>query len=621
MSQLWEPKLGAICLGNNTCKFRVWAPNADTVDLRLLAPQERTIPMEHDAEGYFQVTADDVPPGCLYLYRLNGEHQRPDPASRYQPQGVHGPSQVVDPQTAWDDANWSGLPLTDYIFYELHVGTFTSEGTFTAIIPFLDELRDMGITALEIMPVAQFPGKRNWGYDGVYPFAVQESYGGPDGLRQLVNACHQRGLAVVLDVVYNHLGPEGNYLGEYGPYFTDRYKTPWGTSINFDGPHSDHVRRYFIENALYWITDFHIDALRLDATHAILDFSAYTFLEDLVDTVHQQADILHRRVYLIAENDRNDARIVRPREIGGYGLDAQWSDDLHHALHTLLTSENAGYYQDFGALRHLAKALREGFVYTGDYSPFRQRRHGVSSKDVPASRLVICAQNHDQVGNRMLGERLGHIASFEELKLAAGTVLLSPYLPLLFMGEEYGETAPFLYFVDHSDQVLIEAVRSGRREEFAAFHHEGEPPDPFAEETFAHSKLDHDLQRKSHHYVLREFYRELINLRKTLPALRNPSKDTMEIVAYEKPMVLFVRRWSADAEAFMAFNFADEGTTICLPVPTGRWRRQIDSTDTRWRAGIPAGAYAEPAPDLLLSEGELTLPLSQNAFILYARES
>ena len=316
------------------------------------------------------------------------------------------------------------------MLYELHVGTFTAQGTFDAIVPHLDELKDLGITSIELMPVAQFPGDRNWGYDGVYPFAVQNSYGGPEGLKRLVNACHQRGLAVTLDLVYNHLGPEGNYLQDFGPYFTDRYRTPWGSAINFDGPESDEVRRFFIENALYWVTEFRVDALRLDAVHGIFDFSALHFLQELAAAVHEQAEQLNRRIYVIAESDLNDVRIVRSPELGGYGLDAQWNDDFHHALHTLLTGERTGYYEDFGRIQDLAKAFAEGFVYSGAYSPARRRRHGNSSKDLAAPRFVVFAQNHDQVGNR---HRLSALVSFEWLKLAAAVVLLSPFIPLLFI--------------------------------------------------------------------------------------------------------------------------------------------------------------------------------------------
>jgi maltooligosyltrehalose trehalohydrolase len=459
-----------------------------------------------------------IEPGARYVFRLENDRDRPDPASRYQPEGVHGPSEVVDHTAfSWTDKGWSGLALQSMIMYELHTGTFTPEGTFDAIISRLGDLKDLGINAIELMPVAQFPGKRNWGYDGVYPFAVQNSYGGPEGLKRLVNACHARDIAAILDVVYNHLGPEGNYVGEYGPYFTDKYRTPWGNAINFDGSYSDEVRNFFVRNALSWITDYHIDALRIDAIHGIFDYSARHFLRELGEAVHARAGELGRRIYVIPESDLNDVRVISPPELGGYGLDAQWNDDFHHCLHTLLTGEKSGYYKDFGAIDQMERAYRDGFVYSGQYSPFRKRRHGSSSKDRPASQFVVFSQNHDQVGNRMQGERLSSLVSFEALKLAAGCVILSPYLPLLFMGEEYGETAPFLYFVSHSDPGLIEAVRNGRKEEFKAFGWEGEPPDPQDERTFLASELHWEERTKGSHETLLRFYKQLIACERERP--------------------------------------------------------------------------------------------------------
>jgi maltooligosyltrehalose trehalohydrolase len=493
------------------------------------------------------------------------------------------------------------------------VGTFTPEGTFEAIIPHLEELKELGITALELMPVAQFPGNRNWGYDGVHPFAVQNSYGGPKGLKRLANACHQKGLAVVLDVVYNHLGPEGNYLRDFGPYFTDRYKTLWGEAINFDGPYSDEVRRFFIENALYWITEFHVDALRIDAIHAILDFSAEPFLKDLALAVREQAEGLNRRVHLIAESDLNDTRPIRLRDFGGYGLDAQWNDDFHHAVHTLLTGEEKGYYCDFGKVQDLAKAWREGYVYSGKYSPHRRRRHGNSSRSIPANRFVVFAQNHDQVGNRMLGERLSSLVPWEGLKIAAGAVLLSPYIPLLFMGEEYGEIAPFQYFISHSDPELVEAVRRGRREEFSAFQWKGETPDPQSEETFLGCKLNHKLRQEGRHRILLEFYRELIRLRKTLPPLPFLSKEHLEALVLEKEKVLWVRRWRGEEEVFIIFNFGDSRISVNLPLPAGNWQKQIDSEDEKWNG------RGSLVPDPLNSEGQAFLSLHPKTFILLSR--
>ena len=570
-------------MDNNRCLFRVWAPAASSVDVIVVAPTQRSVLLAHSADGYFSAEVENIPNGSLYHYRLNDEKDRPDPASRFQPQGVHGPSQVVDPAFPWEDAYWLGLALQSYILYELHVGTFTSEGTFDAIVPHLSELKDLGITAIELMPVAQFPGSRNWGYDGVYPFAVQNSYGGPQGLKRLVNACHNVGLSVVLDVVYNHLGPEGNYLADFGPYFTDRYKTPWGPALNFDGPESDHVRRYFIDNALYWINEFHFDALRLDAVHAILDHSPYTFLEQLADEVHSQAKTLNRQVFLFPESAANDSRLVRARELGGYGLDAQWNDDFHHALRGVLTGERSGYYVDYGEFRQLVKAYREGFVYSGEYSKHRRRRHGTSTQDIPAERFVVFSQNHDQVGNRMLGERLSQLVSFEALKLAASTVILSPFIPLLFMGEEYSEVAPFQYFISHSDPQLVDAVRNGRRHEFSAFSWQGEPPDPQDEATFMRAKLSHQLKREGKFRALWEFYRELLLLRKDLKPLAELSKEQCAVLGFDNQRVLLLRRWSGSEVVMTIFNFNEETVSLVVPMARGRWRKMLDSSEARWQ--------------------------------------
>jgi maltooligosyltrehalose trehalohydrolase len=519
---------------------------------------------------------------------------------------------VIDPSFPWEDQHWHGISLREYVIYELHVGTFTSEGTFEAVIPHLDELKELGITAVELMPVAQFPGGRNWGYDGVGLFAAQDSYGGPQGLRALVNACHQKGLAVVLDVVYNHLGPEGNYLGDFGPYFTQRYRTPWGSALNFDGPQSDEVRRFFIENARYWITECHIDALRLDAVHAILDHSPRTFIEDLVAAVREWADQLDRRAFLIAESAANDVRLLRSQEMGGYGLDAQWSDDFHHCLHTLLTGEQNGYYQDYGKVWHLAKAMREGFAYSGEYSAYRRRRHGSPSRSIPAQSFVVCAQNHDQVGNRMRGQRLSQLVSFEALKLSAGALLLSPFIPLLFMGEEYGETAPFPYFISHTDPELVEAVRNGRKEEFASFQQLGESPDPQDEGTFQSAKLKHELRHQGRHQTLLKLYRELLELRKKVPALAHLSKDDLEVVGYEHPAVLFLRRWRGPGEVAAVFHFGKDSASVTVPLPPGPWHKMIDSAEERWNG--PGSS----TPSDLTSEGSTTLGLPAQSFMLLA---
>jgi maltooligosyltrehalose trehalohydrolase len=606
-------RLGANYLGDGRCGFLVWAPGTENVKVHLL-DRDRLVSFDKVERGYHQATIEDVAPGALYQYRLDGGPDLPDPASRAQPRGVHGPSAVSDAYFDWEDQHWFGIPLEQYVLYELHVGTYTSAGTFEAIIPHLDRLKDLGVTAVELMPVAQFPGERNWGYDGVFPFAVQNSYGGPSGLRKLVNACHQTGLAVVLDVVYNHMGPEGNTIGQFGPYFTDRYRTPWGQALNFDGAESDEVRRYFIENALYWITDLHFDGLRLDAVHAILDHSPRTFLEDLAETVHTAAKRLNRQVFLFPESAANDSRLIRAPELGGWGMDAQWNDDFHHSLRVALTGERAGYYMDYDGVESLAKAFREGFVYSGEYSAYRRRSHGTSSKDIPAERFVIFSQNHDQVGNRMLGERSSQLISFEQLKLAAGTVLLSPFVPLLFMGEEYGETAPFQYFISHTDPGLVEAVRNGRKEEFASFGWQEEPPDPQAEATFLRGKLDHELRAKARHRHLMEFYRQLIRLRKTIPALSRMDKAMTEVVHDRKKDSLILHRWYGTDEICVLFCFNVTAQIVPVRMRPGLWVKEMDSSDAKWQGG------GSSLPDRFRSSGERTLHISGGAFVLYRRQ-
>ncbi len=603
--------LGAHYEGNGRCTFTVWAPLQNDVTLKILAPAERRIAMTRVDRGYWRTKAENAFPGTRYLYRLDGEKERPDPASRFQPEGVHGPSQIID-HTAfpWDDATWNGPALRDYICYELHVGTFSQEGTFDAIIPYLDYLLDLGVNAIELMPIAQFPGTRNWGYDGVFPYAVQNSYGGPDGLKRLVSAAHQRGIAIALDVVYNHLGPEGNYLWDYGHYFTDRYKTPWGDAVNFDDSYSDEVRHYFIENALHWITDYHIDALRIDAIHGIFDFSSKHFLQELGEAVHHRAQLLGRQVHVIPESDLNDVRVINPKNLGGYGLDAQWNDDFHHALHALLTGEHNGYYQDFGRMEHLEKAFREGFVYSGEYSSYRKRRHGSSSKEIPADKFIVFSQNHDQVGNRARGERLSSLVSFEQLKLAAGVVVLSPYIPLLFMGEEYGEEAPFQYFVDHSEKVIVEAVRRGRKENFSSFGWKGEVPDPLSETTFRNSKIALELRSNHKHRILFEFYQNLIRLRKEMPVLRTHSKDNMEISHFESERTLFVRRWQGEDEVVCLYNFSETAENIRITLSKGKWSKVLDSSDEVWGG---KGETVKRAVDSRSTE----IPIHAHSFILY----
>ncbi|HEV2440056.1 MAG TPA: malto-oligosyltrehalose trehalohydrolase [bacterium] len=602
---------GAVLLGGGRCRFRVWAPNARAVQVHLVSPEDRRVPLEPRERGYHEAVVPGVGAETRYRYVLDGGAEYPDPASRLQPDGVHGPSQVVDPAFTWADAGWRGLALADHIIYELHVGTFSPEGTFDGVIGELDALVDLGVTAIELMPVAQFPGTRNWGYDGVYLYAVHTAYGGPDGLKRLVDACHRRGLAVILDAVYNHLGPEGNYLAAFGPYFTDRHRTPWGDAINFDGPGSDEVRRWVIDNACRWIAEFHIDGLRLDAVHAIFVESARHILEELGAAVHESGRALGRRVCVIAESNLNDPRLTRPAERGGYGLDAVWSDDFHHALHALLTGERIRYYQDFGGLDDLALAWTEGFVISGRYSLYRRRRHGAPSRDVPAPRFVISAQNHDQAGNRALGERLTHLVGFEALKLAAGTVLLSPFVPLLFMGEEYGETAPFLYFTDHGDPALAEAVRRGRRAEYP----EAEAPDPQSPETFERSRLSRGLAREPRHRALLHLYTTLIRLRKSVPALANLSKEPLDVRVIKDTRVMVARRWRGGSAAVAVFNFSAAPATVEAPVPPGRWTLLLDSADPRWDG--PAGT----APHQIDSGGTVRLTLAPWSFLLLGSDA
>ena len=590
-------RLGATWLGDSRTRFVVWAPFASAVDL-VVEGSPATVRMDPFPRGYFAATVEGAPPGTRYRYRLDSDEGRtfPDPASRSQPGGVHAPSAVVDMSFDWSDSGWHGIPLRRYVIYELHTGLFSQKGTFDGVITRLPYLRDLGVTAIELMPVAQFPGTRNWGYDGACPFAPQDSYGGPEGLQRLVDAAHRHGLAVILDVVYNHLGPEGNYLGRFGPYFTDRYHTPWGSAVNFDGRGNDEVRRYFIENALMWVTDYHIDALRLDAVQAIFDASARPFLAELAEAIHARATELHRHIYLIAESDLNAPRFVRSPERGGYGLDAQWSDDCHHALHALLTGERQGYYEDFGRVEHLARALAHGYTYAGHYSNYRGARHGGPLGSVPGASIVVCAQNHDQVGNRMLGERLASLVPFESLKLAAGTVLLSPFVPLMFMGEEYGETAPFQYFVSHTDPALVDAVRQGRQAEFAAHRWEGEPPDPQAIETFEACRPRLDRATRGQHALLLEFYRELSRIRAEHPALPAHSTADVDVQFDDSRGTLTYRVCGpGGADLLVLANFSEAPAEMHNPF-AGNPRMLVDSADRRWGGPGAPGSPNGPRP-------------------------
>lgn len=515
---------GARCQNDGSVFWQVWAPRAKQVELVLIdGGRSRAVPMQPGKRGFFHHTEAKVPESQRYAYRLDGGPERPDPCSLWQPDSMHGPSAVVCPERfAWTDGKWRGVPRQDLVFYELHVGTFTPQGTLEAVVPRLSELRDLGVTAVEIMPVAQFPGSRNWGYDGVLPYAAQNSYGGPHGLWKLVDACHAAGLAVFLDVVYNHLGPEGNYLAEFGPYFTDRYKTPWGMAINYDGPGCDAVRDFVLGNARMWLEEFHFDGLRLDAVHAIYDFGARHILRDVQEAAERVAERCGRTIHIIAESDLNDPRLLYSRDRGGHALGGQWSDDFHHALHAYLTGEQRGYYQDYGTAHQIAGVLEQPFLFAWDYSPFRDRRHGAPPEGLPGDRFVVCLQNHDQVGNRARGERLPSLLNEPaKQRLASSLLLLSPYLPLIFMGEEYGEENPFPFFCSFGDPQLIEAVRQGRKQEFAELVGGGSVPDPQAEETFASALLSWSWPEGTPRAGLRRLYRDLLIARRQWPALRD----------------------------------------------------------------------------------------------------
>jgi maltooligosyltrehalose trehalohydrolase len=583
-------KAGAKVLSENICEFILWAPFALSADIEFVFPEKFIVSMSKCGDGYWKKTVEGIRPGFRYFYLIDGTLKRPDPASVYQPDGVHGPSEVVDhTEFSWDDTEWKAPHLENMIIYEIHTGTFTREGTLDAIIPVLDDLKELGVTTIELMPVAQFPGNRNWGYDGVYPYAVHNSYGGPDALKRLCNACHKSGIAVFLDVVYNHLGPEGNYLSAFGPYFTGKYRSPWSEAINFDGEYSDGVRNYFIMNALNWFRDYHVDGLRLDAVHSIYDISGRHILQELSERVKKYAESAGRDLYLIAESDLNDSRIVRNIKSGGYGIDAQWSDDFHHAVHALITGESSGYYVDFGGLSHVAKAFTHGYVYNGEYSQYRKRRHGNSSADLHGHKMIAFIQNHDQTGNRMSGERLTKLAGFEAHKLAAGVLMTAPYVPMLFMGEEYADTAPFLYFISHGDPELVDSVRRGRKLEFKFSGSGYDPPDPQSPETFEASMPDRTLADNEPHSAMLNYYKKLIAVRKENPAMHRLSKKNLAVHTDGKADVLIVRRIFRKSEICAVMNFSGR-ENICNIGENGYvYEKLIDSADREW-AGCGASA-------------------------------
>lgn len=501
-------------------EVRVWAPAASEM---AVVVDDRPLPMTAGSWGWWGRSIPARPEGTEYAFLVDGEGPFPDPRSPWQPEGVHGPSMTLpDEEFPWSDQGFQAVPLGSAVIYELHLGTFTPEGTFQSAVERLDHLVELGVTHVELMPVAQFAGERGWGYDGVCLFAPHTAYGGPRAMKEFVDACHRRGLAVLLDVVYNHLGPEGNYLARFGPYFTDRYSTPWGAAVNLDDTGSGEVRRFFLDNALMWMRDYHVDGLRVDAIHAFHDRSALHFVEELAREVHRLGRVLGRHLVIIAESDLNDPRTTLPPEAGGHGSDAQWSDDFHHALHAVLTGDSEGYYRDFGQVGHIARALEEGFVYGGEYSSHRGRPHGRRLMRPRGDRLVCFAQNHDQVGNRARGERLGHLVGMQHVKAALALTLLGPFIPMLFQGEEWAAGAPFQYFTDLQDPGLGEAVREGRRREFRAFGWApDEVPDPQDPDTHRRSVLDwSELDTAGHREVL-AWTRALLHLRRRTPELRD----------------------------------------------------------------------------------------------------
>jgi maltooligosyltrehalose trehalohydrolase len=542
--------------------LQVWAPSAEQVEVETGGERH---PMYQRSGGWWHASLLAVSPGDDYAFVLDGGQPLPDPRSAWQPHGVHGPSRVVDHSAfPWTDQRWHGLPLHGGLVYELHVGTFSPEGTFDGVVDRLDHLVDLGVDSIELLPVNAFPGRWGWGYEGVDLYAVHDPYGGPEGLKRLVDACHARGIGVIMDVVYNHFGPSGNYLPQFGPYLTDKHKTPWGSAVNYDDAGSDGVRRFVLDNALMWLRDYHCDGLRLDAVHAIVDTSATHLLAELSAEVEALSAHLGRTLFLIAESDLNDPRVVTPREANGLGMDAQWSDDFHHALHSVLTGERSGYYADFGTLDDLAAALTGGYVHGGQFSRHRDRRHGAPYRGLSGQRLLGYLQDHDQVGNRAAGNRISTQLSTGLLHVGAALLLTSPFTPMLWMGEEWGARTPWQFFTDHDDVELGKAITEGRRREFVAFGWKPEDiPDPQDPATFERSRLDWAERDKDEHAALLAFHRRLIRLRRELPELTDPSLDDVTVAYDEDDRWIVVRRGNVAVLA----NLGDEPRHLPTPEP------------------------------------------------------
>lgn len=555
-------------INTDSISFRVYYSGSEEVSVVLNSGELKLeIPLwQEDHNIYSRVlTLPDT--FSLYKFKIQGQGEFPDPYSQYQPFGIHGYSKLVDHSTyQWQTLNWQGKSLEDLTIMEIHVGTFTPQGTFRAVVDKLDYLVDLGITALEVMPVTQTPGRWNWGYDGINLFSVNHNYGAPHDLKYLIDCCHQKGLFVILDVVYNHFGPEGNYLAVYGPAFTDKHQTPWGQAVNYDDQYNEYMRKMVLDNVSYWLEIYRFDGLRLDAVHAIKDDSHLHILQEISLVVDQLREKLKRKLYLIAESDENHSRLITPKEKRGYGMDAQWLDDFHHVIHTALTGEREGYYIDYGRIEDFTKVFKN-YLYTGEYSHFWKKNRGTDGSEQPGHRFVVAVQNHDQVGNRAQGDRLSTLVPFPFLKAAAGLLFVSPYIPLLFMGEEYGEKNPFLFFTDYLDPTLREAVSKGRKEEFKSFTWDN-VPDPQKEDTFYHSKLTPQAHWDQQNHQLFLFYRDLIKLRSTHPVLKILDKKNLEAVVEPQKKLLTITRWNQDMKLTAIFNLGPE--VLALTLPQGR---------------------------------------------------
>jgi len=561
--------------------FRVWAPKVKKLSLCITNDANRHYEMKQEPHGYYSCTIETDLWPLEYMYLIDDTTLRPDPASRWQPYGVHKASRVYDHNSfIWKDSSWHAPSLEEYIIYELHVGLFTEGETFEAIIEKLGHLKQLGITAIELMPVGEFAGCRNWGYDATYPYAPHHSYGGPEGLKKLINACHLQGLCVIVDVVYNHLGPEGNYLAQFGHYFTDSYKTPWGEAINYDGPHSDPVREYFIHNALHWLVEYHVDALRLDAIHAIFDKSALHILKEIEQEFQNMASKLGKKAYLIAESDLNDVKILNPWEKGGYALDSQWNDDFHHAIYALFTKNSWGYFQDFGDISQLAKAIDAGYVYDGIWSEYRQKRFGSSTVDCPGKQFVISLETHDQIANASQGKRFHKLVSSEQYRLASMILFCAPNIPFLFMGQEWASDAPFLYFTSFDDEDLAHAVAKGYSKENLVPGGDLKALDPQNEKRFLDSKLNWKELQTSEKSIILSFYEELISLRKKCACLSNCRKDLTKTFYDEENNFLILCRSDADgSKAVLVANCSDTDQEVPHTFEKGKWELAFTSSE------------------------------------------